>query len=300
MKLTVFTPTYNRAYTLHKCYESLLRQTSNDFVWLVVDDGSTDNTRELVENWILDAKIKIRYIYQENQGVVKGHETALLNVDTELNICIDSDDYMPDNAVELILGFWDKHGSDDYAGIIGLDIYPSGQLIGDKFPEDLSVSTFADVFEKHRIKGDKKSVNRTDLAVKYLPYPHIQGERFPAVSYLYSLINTERKHLLLNEVFCVAEYLPDGISMNKNEHYKKSPRGFMVYRELRMKLASRYVDKYRHAVHYVSSGLIAKRKSIIRDSPYRITTLLAYPLGVLLYYYIMRSSKNTLNKALNK
>src|SRR5690606_25281632 len=184
MELTVFTPTYNRAYTLHKCYESLLRQTNKNFEWLVVDDGSTDDTRELVYKWIDENKIKIRYLYQENQGVSKAHETAIYNINTELNICIDSDDYMPDDAVEIILAFWEENGSDEFAGIIGLDKYPNGELIGDRFPDNLKVSSFADVFELHKIKGDKKSVNRTALAKKYLPYPVIEGERFPAVSYL--------------------------------------------------------------------------------------------------------------------
>ena len=87
--LTVFTPAYNRAYTLHKCYESLLKQTCKDFMWLIIDDGSTDNTKELVEGWIKENKINIKYIYQENQGMHGAHNTAYENIDTELNMCID-------------------------------------------------------------------------------------------------------------------------------------------------------------------------------------------------------------------
>ena len=96
--LTVFTPTFNRAYCLHLCYESLLRQTCTDFEWLVVDDGSTDNTRALVNGWIQDGKISVRYIYKENGGMHTGYNTAYDNIDTELAVCIDSDDYMPDDA----------------------------------------------------------------------------------------------------------------------------------------------------------------------------------------------------------
>ena len=82
--LTVFTPSYNRAYTLHKCYESLLRQTSKDFTWLIIDDGSSDNTKELVDSWINENKIEINYIYQENQGMHGAHNTAYKNIKTEL------------------------------------------------------------------------------------------------------------------------------------------------------------------------------------------------------------------------
>src|SRR4051794_33246695 len=117
--LTVFTPTYNRAYTLHKCYESLKRQNCKDFVWLIVDDGSTDNTKELVSNWIADGSVPIRYHYQDNQGMHGAHNTAYELIDTELNVCIDSDDYMADKAVEKIIFFWSKFGNNKYAGIVG-------------------------------------------------------------------------------------------------------------------------------------------------------------------------------------
>ena len=114
--LTIFTPTYNRAHTLHLGYEALKKQTCKDFVWLIVDDGSTDNTRELVQGWMNHEKgFKIRYVYQENQGMHGAHNTAYRLIDTELNTCIDSDDYMPDDAVEKIVTFWEKNKSDDLA-----------------------------------------------------------------------------------------------------------------------------------------------------------------------------------------
>ena len=101
--LTIFTPAYNRAYTLHKCYESLKKQTNKDFEWLIIDDGSTDNTRELVQSWIEENLIPIKYHYQKNQGMHGAHNSAYELIDTKLNVCIDSDDYMPDDAVEKIL-----------------------------------------------------------------------------------------------------------------------------------------------------------------------------------------------------
>ena len=103
--LTVFTPTFNRAYTLHKCYESLKRQSSKDFVWLIVDDGSSDNTKEIVDKWISENEIEIRYHYQKNKGMHGAHNTAYELIDTEINTCIDSDDYMTDDAVEKIVNF---------------------------------------------------------------------------------------------------------------------------------------------------------------------------------------------------
>ena len=152
--LTIFTPAYNRAYTLHKCYESLKKQTNKDFEWLIIDDGSTDNTRELVQSWIEEN-------YQKNQGMHGAHNTAYELIDTELNVCIDSDDYMPDDAVKKILKFWDKNKSDNIAGIAALDAYESGEVIGNTFPEDLKTSTSFDMYYKKVVCGDKKFIYRT-------------------------------------------------------------------------------------------------------------------------------------------
>jgi len=103
--LTVFTPTYNRAYCLGQLYDSLVRQTNKDFVWLIVDDGSSDTTKEVVASWQKEDKIEIQYVYQENQGMHGAHNTAYKTIVTELNVCIDSDDYMPDDAIAKLLNF---------------------------------------------------------------------------------------------------------------------------------------------------------------------------------------------------
>ena len=86
----------------------LIRQTCKDFIWLIIDDGSTDNTKELVDSWIKENKIEIRYHWQENQGMHGAHNTAYELIDTELNVCIDSDDYMPDDAVEKIISILER------------------------------------------------------------------------------------------------------------------------------------------------------------------------------------------------
>ena len=180
--LTVFTPAYNRAHTLGRTYASLCRQTCQDFEWLIVDDGSKDNTRQLVEHWIRENLIAIRYIYQENQGMHGAHNTAYRNIDTELNTCIDSDDYMPDDAVELIINFWKSHGSDKYAGIIGLDQTEEKKIIGAPFPAGLKETTLIDYYA-HGGVGDKKLVYRTEVIKNYPDYPLFKGERYVSLGY---------------------------------------------------------------------------------------------------------------------
>jgi len=99
-RITVFTPTYNRAYILNRLYESLKKQSSKSFLWLIIDDGSTDNTEELVNAWIRENIIEIRYYKQENGGKQRAHNKAVELCDTELFICVDSDDYLTENAIE--------------------------------------------------------------------------------------------------------------------------------------------------------------------------------------------------------
>lgn len=288
--LTVFTPAYNRAYTLHKCYKSLLRQTSKDFVWLIVDDGSSDNTKDLVDKWIEENEIDITYIYQENQGMHGAHNTAYENIDTELNVCIDSDDYMTDDAVENILNFWNENKREDLAGIGALDIYENGEVIGHRFPEYLTESTYWDIYHKYKIKGDKKFVYRSDLTRNY-PYPIFEGEKYVGLGYKYAKLDEGYKLALMNKEVCVVEYMEDGSSRNMLKQYRKNPKGFAFIRKEDMKNPNaRLVFKFKSCAHYVASSLISKNRRYINESPCKLLTITAFPIGYTLYRYILKNT----------
>jgi len=295
--LTVFTPTYNRAYTLHLCYESLLRQTCKEFIWLIIDDGSADGTRDLVEHWINQGQLTIKYHFQENQGMHGAHNTAYSLIDTELNVCIDSDDYMPDDAVEKILSFWKKYGSHEYAGIVGLDANHSGQVIGTKMPESLKAAKLGELYSVHKVKGDKKLVYRTDLMKNTPPYPLFPGERYCPLSYKYILIDQQLPLLIMNEILCHVEYLSDGSSLNMMSQYKKNPMGFSFFRRVAMEYAPNFREEFRESIHYVSSNLMVKNFRFLYDSPKLVTTLLSVPFGVILYFYIQRTNKLSVPEA---
>lgn len=294
--LTVFTPTYNRAYILYKCYESLKRQSCKDFIWLIIDDGSTDNTKELVENWIAENIIPIRYHYQKNLGMHGAHNTAYELIDTELNVCIDSDDYLSDDAVEKITSFWKENGSDKYAGIVGLDASPSGKVIGTRMPANLKESTLTDLYAKHKVKGDKKLVYRSELTRKTPPYPIFKGEKYCPLSYKYILIDQDYPLLVMNEILCYVEYLADGSSMNIIMQYKKNPRSFSFFRKVAMEHAPSFKERFRESVHYVSSNLIIMNLNFLFESPRKFITLLATPIGFLLYLFIRNTNKKTVLK----
>ena len=287
--ITIFTPAYNRAHTIGRTYESLCRQTCNDFEWLVIDDGSVDNTRELVEGWISEGKISIRYIYQKNQGMHGAHNTAYDNITTELNTCIDSDDYMPDDAVEKIVGFWkslSEEQRDRHAGIIGLDIDDKyKKVIGRGFSEGLKETTLSAYYNNGGV-GDKKLVYRTDVVNKYPRYPIFEGERYVGLAILYTMIDQDYKLLVLNEPLVVVDYQLDGSSFNMYKQYWNNPRGFSYLRKMDMMYAPSLKRKFVVCIHYVSSSIRCGNKHFLRESPAPLLTILAIPLGVLLYLFI--------------
>lgn len=290
--LTVFTPTYNRAYILKQCYDSLCRQTCKDFVWLIVDDGSSDNTKELVDSWLKkDNGFKIRYTYKENGGMHTAHNKAYELIDTELNVCIDSDDYMTDNAVEIIINEWKKNKSEDLAGLIGLDAFENGQIIGDEFPDDLYFTTLYNFYYKLKKKGDKKIVYRSELSKLY-PYPVFEGEKYVGLAYKYYKLDQKYKLKTLNKVLCIVEYMEDGSSKNMMTQYRKNPKGFAFFRKENMKNPNAsFIYKLKENIHYVSSSFILKNKRFIEESPLKVMTILAIPFGFLLYIWIKHNNK---------
>lgn len=219
------------------------------------------------------------------------HNTAYELIDTELNVCIDSDDYMPDDAVEKIHTFWKKYGNDKVSGIIALDSYTDGKVIGTKFPNNLTTSTLFHLYNKHGVSGDKKLVYRTELTRCY-PYPIFEDEKYVGLAYKYYKLDQDYEMLLMNEVICCVEYLPDGSSMNMILQYKKNPKGFGFYRKELMKLPFAGITfKFRQAVHYVSSSLLEKNLRFLKESPQKLLTVLAFPFGIILYLLIKTKAK---------
>ena len=300
--LTIFTPTYNRAHTLARTYDSLCRQTCKDFEWLVIDDGSTDNTRELIQGFIDKAIIPIRYIYKENGGLYTGYNVAYANIETELNVCIDSDDYMPENAVELIVKTWRGRGNERYAGIIGLDFYAGTEKpIAGRFPENLAECWFLDLYTKRIHRGDCKQVMRTDLMKQVSPQIGFDDEKNFNPVYMLLQVCDEKQLLVLNENLCYVDYQQnDSMSAAIYRQYMDSPRSFAKLRLLEMGLKHNTLsNRFRSAVHYVSSCLIAKEKNWIRNAPQKILMLMAVPFGIVLYLYLLgvnRFLKYSVNK----
>lgn len=289
--LTIFTPTYNRAHTLVRTYESLKNQDCKDFIWLIVDDGSTDDTEKLVKKWENEnCGFEIRYIYKKNGGMHTAHNIAYKNIDTELNTCIDSDDKLADGAVRKILEKWEQIKYKNYAGIIALDADFNGKIIGKQFPGFLEETTLSGYYAKGG-SGDKKLVYRTDIIKKYPEYPVFEGEKYVALAYKYRLIDQEYKLAVLNEVLCNVEYQDDGSSNTMYKQYIRCPKGFAFWRKICMQYPESKTRIFVDCIHYVSSSIISKNKKFISESPRKILTILSIPCGVLFTLYVKRKAK---------
>lgn len=290
--LTVFTPAYNRAHTLPRTYESLCRQDCKDFVWLVVDDGSSDNTAALVRSWQEQENgFEIRYLYKENGGMHTAHNAAYEVIDTELNVCIDSDDYLADGAVKKILDKWCSVKDLGYAGIIGLDADSDGKLIGKGFPDGLTETTLTGYYAAGG-SGDKKLVYRTDVIKQYPPYPVFDGEKYVALAYKYRLIDQDYKLAVLDEVLCNVEYQADGSTGTMWKQYLNNPKGFAFWRKVCMQYPESKKRLLVDCIHYCSSSILAGERHFVREAPHKFLTFLCIPAGQALTWYIRKRCEN--------
>ncbi len=288
--ITVFTPTYNRADLLGRCYNSMKRQTDKRFIWMIIDDGSTDNTEEFVRLWQQETRdFEIVYYYKENGGLHTAYNEAIAHIDTELCVCIDSDDWMPDNAIERILTFWDENGSLDYAGIVGLDFDDKDRVLGDFLPDQKSVNLIDLLTGKYNIQnGDRTNVVRTELYKEVAPMRSFPDEKNFNPHYMHLLISKKYDFLVLNENLRYVEYQPNGMSDSMLKQYRNSPRSFAEIRKLYLSFSdASFAFRFRQCIHLVSSCLLAKLPFKAFDcSASKGMVLFAYPMGWLLSLYI--------------
>lgn len=284
--ITIFTTTYNRDHLLSRVYSSLCRQTCKEFEWLIIDDGSTDNTEEFVNNWIKERKINIRYIAKENGGVHTARNLAYNSINTELCFQVDSDDWLVDNAVEIVLGIWSEYGNDELSGIVALCKFESGEVIGSELPKILTVP-FRQLNTKYKVTGDKCYIFRNEVMKNIPDYPVFEGENRVPIAWKYSQIPDEKEILILNKTLCIVEYQPEGISAGIRKQYFTNSKGMAAGYEMVLRNSYGIKQLINSSIKYSTFSIIAKNKNFIRVSPKPLTTTLLLPLGLAGYFYIM-------------
>ncbi len=271
--LTIFTPTYNRANLLERVYRSLLAQTVRDFTWLIVDDGSTDDTEETVRAWQEESPFEIRYIYQENGGKMRAHNTGVRHTETGLFVCLDSDDVLVPKAAKKILKRWERiAGQEKYSGIVahkGTDeIHP---LYGEEFPP-LEEAPLKELYRRG-FHGETTLVFRTEILRQY-PFPEIPGEKYVPEDYVYDQIDRHYVLSVMPEVLTVCELVESGYTDRVQELRRENPTAWYLYYVNRARETEPSLLKLKYASHCLRFRPLADRETVSREKlPLRLSAL---------------------------
>lgn len=276
MKISIITPTYNRAHTLPRCFESLMKQNYDDFEWIIVDDGSTDDTQKLVESMIKNSKFKIKYLYQKNQGKHIAHNLAVSNAEGELTVCVDSDDYLVESTLSRISTYWNENKDEIYIGIVAKRGDNQLNPICSKLPQ-IKSCTMYQLTHTYNVVGDTVLFYKTDLLKKEL-FKRFSKEKFLAECSLYFLLDSYGEMLIIDEVMYIGEYLDDGLTKKFHKLLIDNPKGsaycYRVYYD-----NSKGFNKIKYAILYNAyRSLIDDSNEKAKDSDFliKITRLLGY------------------------
>ncbi|MDY6207025.1 MAG: glycosyltransferase family A protein [Prevotella sp.] len=263
MLITVFTPSYNRANFFEDLYISLKNQSFCDFEWIIVDDGSTDNTSDIVAKVSRDSSFEIRYFKQGNGGKHTAINRGVKEARGELFFIVDSDDKLPYNALELVVQEFSKVKSDmTIGGIAGLDMdYHTREIIGGGL-QFLQIQCNAiEIRYKYRIKGDLKEVFRTSV-LREFPFPEIDGEKFCPEQLVWFRIAQKYKLHYFNKIIYHVEYLEDGLTKRITKARMKSPiASMMCYSEM-THYCIPFIQKIKAAINYWRFRFCSDKKEI--------------------------------------
>lgn len=223
--VTVFTPTFNRADTLPRVFDSLNRQSSRDFMWLIVDDGSTDATRDVVSQWIGSVDFKVRYLYQANAGKHNAHNVAVRAATTELFLILDADDELLPHAIELITSTWAAVSAEERKEVVGiwtLSCTQNGNICGDTIPNGVRDASLQALHYRHRNDGERLPCFTTAI-LKDHPFPATAPGMCPYVAEGYVWTAITRRHLIrFVNVPCRIYHQGSGLSAMARDEYRMS------------------------------------------------------------------------------
>lgn len=274
--VTVFTPTYNRAYILPELYVSLCNQTCQDFEWLIIDDGSIDNTEQIVNGFLKENKITIRYFRQPNGGKHRAINRGLKEASGDWFFIVDSDDRVTPDTVEWIHIEGEKiKWNKDFAGLSGIRITPAGQKIGGGRDFGTIDSNAIDIRLKHNVTGDLAEIYKTDVLRLY-PFPEFEGEKFCPEALVWNRISLRFKMRYIHKGIYICEYLNDGLTANIIKVRRNSPIASMTFYSEYFHLPLPTKQKIRAAVNF---WRFAKFGTYTRYGMFHILSLLSYPVG---------------------
>lgn len=285
MKLTILTPTYNRGGVLPQLYDSLKNQTCKDFEWVIVDDGSKDDTQEVVKAWLSDADFPIRYFFKENGGKHTALNYAVKKIESELTFIVDSDDTLKEDAIETVLRYHRRYEDEEnICGYTFLRAYPDGKVNGKEFVPNERVASYTEArVNSDDTMADKAEVFKTEC-LREFTFPEYQGEKFLGEDIVW--VRMARKYMMvhINKAIYIGNYQDDGLTKNRRLNNIKSPIGCM--NRAKEFMGPEFKKKYRvkATLQYIIYGKLAGMSvsKIIKDTPDKKLTLICLFPGLIL------------------
>lgn len=286
MIVTVLTPTFNRGGgSLNNLYQSLQKQTIKDFEWLLVDDGSTDDTKNIAEEMRKKAEFPMRYIYKENGGKHTALNVGVKQITSELTFIVDSDDTLVPDAIETILRYHKKYGEKkDLCGYSFLRRFPDGKINGKPFEPDEKVGTYIQC----RINADDTQADKSEVfytrCLKEFPFPEYRNEKFLGEDLVWIRMAMKYQMVHINRAIYVGNYLEDGLTKNRRKNNIRSPYGCMERAKEFMRPELKLKYRLKGAVQYLVYGKFAGEKQLIAKAPYKgLAVCVALP-SMLVYH----------------
>ena len=293
---TVVTPTYNRAHTLGRVYSSLCEQSFQDFEWVIVDDGSTDNTRSMVMKWQQEASFPIHYMWQKNQHKKTAFNRGVQKANGELVVALDSDDSLDTNALYSMANVWSEiplHERPRFVAITGLCARPDGHIVGDMYPRDVVDATSLDMTFKYHVKGEKFGCLRTDVLLQF-PFPEEIAGFVPESLVWRAIARAGYLTRFVNQVFRVYHDSTDSLSSQAKESQQHALGLWLLARDTVVEClpwfryrpqeflaaAARYT---RFSLHLRHSRQPLPSGRGLKGIASRVLVALMWPAGVLLY-----------------
>lgn len=286
MKLTILTPTYNRRGGVKALWESLRNQTIKDFEWLVVDDGSTDNTKGLIEQLKSESDFPIRYIYKSNGGKHTALNVGIKKIESELTFIVDSDDHITKDAVASILEIHKKYGSrGDLCGYTFLRAFPDGKINGKRFNPNEKIGSYIDV----RVNGDDTYADKAEVfythCLEEFPFPEYPGEKFLGEDLVWVRMARKYKMVHVNKAIYVGNYMDDGLTHNRRKHNIASPVGCMNRAEEFMEPDIKFKYRVKGTLQYIIYGRFAGLSigTLLKNSNHKWFVAVCIVPGIILY-----------------
>ena len=274
--VTIITPTYNRAENLQVLYESLLIQTNKSFVWLIVDDGSKDDTQTVVDSYIKEEKLKISYFRKENGGKHTALNLGIKNTETPLVIIVDSDDTLTEDAVEIINTYYRKYkNTSNLCGFSFLKRFADGRINGKLFVPDEKIGSYIECrVNGNDMNADKAEVFFTDR-LKEFPFPEFKGEKFLGEDIIWARISGKYKMVHINKAIYIAEYLENGLTRNRRANNIKSPNGCVLRANEYLNSEVNFIFREKCALQYLIYGWFAGRptKELIQHANQKLLVM---------------------------